>query len=175
MRAEISGDNTVYEGCSATVDDPRPWCFTVGECPGANPSTTKEGEHWIYCQHDACECMDSWNYQGSTYSGCSPTSDGDRAWCYTMGECPGVEMSTEDAAPSTTWQYCEDITCADFKEFYRESECCGMPEKTMQKPEWCFHHGMASCDSLKEQFRSNGCCGMPEKVISTPSFCNAYE
>jgi len=169
-------DNQMYEGCSATSDSERPWCYTAGNCPGSSESTHGAGE-WIYCQHDNCECMDSWvnPVDDMTYTGCSATSDSDRAWCYSMGECPGAETSTQEGAASPTWQYCEDITCADLKEFYRGSTCCGMPGKTMDKPEFCFHHGQVSCATMKDQFRSNGCCGMPEKVISTPSFCNGYE
>jgi len=122
-----------FHGCSDTGDHEDKWCYVNDgpTCPGSI-KTSKEGRYWdtcdgatspattsalpsVACQDEVCStehgcrCLMSWEYQGSTMSGCALTPGHPQTWCYVVNAetCVGGTQSQEN--PGHTWDNCGEI------------------------------------------------------------------
>jgi len=136
-----------YAGCDIRMPGgKRKWCHVKGheKCATAERSAEFPNDSWIYC--DKCDCEESWEYKGTTYTGCDAVHpEGNRKWCYVWGrnECKSAEPS--NALIGEAWKYCDPCDCTKEWEFKGEKyKGCDnrMPE---HHTHWCYVADPTTC------------------------------
>jgi len=71
----------------------------------------------------ACDCEESWEFEGATYEGCDSASPKDtKPWCYVKGDpsaCPSAKAST--VKEGSYWRYCGEDSSPTVKSIVSSS------------------------------------------------------
>ena len=90
-------------------------CIPEAACKNGNPVWNEDSsscdcdcptrfEGATCAEQITCACKDTWDYQGSEYSGCQDALGDGMPWCYLKDSCPGATESGVN--PGTFWIFC---------------------------------------------------------------------
>lgn len=138
-----------YQGCATTPGFAGKWCYVNGHqnCKVAKPSLDKaEPKFWRKCFQ--CSCMDSWNYKGTQYKGCTvpPGTTYTKPWCYVQGG-PGCSQAqdSEEKGEEKKWMDCKPCACQENWEYKGQSyKACSKTPNTDYN--WCYVIGQTLTD-----------------------------
>eukprot|EP01060_Flectonema_neradi_P004161 TRINITY_DN12731_c1_g1_i1.p1 TRINITY_DN12731_c1_g1~~TRINITY_DN12731_c1_g1_i1.p1 ORF type:complete len:1508 (+),score=298.44 TRINITY_DN12731_c1_g1_i1:127-4650(+) len=96
-------------GCQLNTTDPlgyvSNWCTLIDNSGCMSAGDKTDGKKWAYCEPAAsCECLSSWTYQGTMYSGCSTTPDHTTEWCMVNNNCIGASYGNDGT--NYKWMSC---------------------------------------------------------------------
>eukprot|EP01059_Diplonema_ambulator_P030468 TRINITY_DN522_c0_g1_i1.p1 TRINITY_DN522_c0_g1~~TRINITY_DN522_c0_g1_i1.p1 ORF type:complete len:1116 (+),score=140.57 TRINITY_DN522_c0_g1_i1:36-3383(+) len=104
---------TCTGGC---VNADTPYC-AVANAPcdvAPSPSPSNVGA-FMYCVPDACKCLDSWTYNGTSHAGCDGTAVDSYGytWCAVDSSCKSAASGTDPSSSVTFYSlYCSVTTSA---------------------------------------------------------------
>eukprot|EP01060_Flectonema_neradi_P002185 TRINITY_DN1132_c2_g1_i2.p1 TRINITY_DN1132_c2_g1~~TRINITY_DN1132_c2_g1_i2.p1 ORF type:complete len:836 (+),score=147.47 TRINITY_DN1132_c2_g1_i2:79-2586(+) len=108
------GGNT-YSDCSTTPDGAgQTWCVVENAACTSKTEiqdpVSGAGVQTIYCTSSAsCYCLNPFDYNGATYSGCSTSMDSPSVpWCKVLPGCSWAQWSKDSQNADYSWSLCTD-------------------------------------------------------------------
>jgi len=115
------------------------------------------------CDANCNSCALMGTYKAGCYAATS--FPGAAIFMHTTGcACNGASLppSPSPLPSSSPSPPAEDtLTCADLQGIYKDSGCCGIPGKTVEKDDLNL-----TCGDLQGIYKGAGCCGTPGKTVS---------
>ena len=113
-------DGVGTEVCTCKQENGADQCLdgVVPHCEVANApcltATSSSSTQYVPCDHPSCECLASWNFNGTTYEGCHGPANAQsfyNHWCVTSPDCLAAHEIADPTGGTVHASACEADTC----------------------------------------------------------------